>query len=124
MDTPEPDQLRLRGRPQLLLSPGCKAPRHWPGDKFLKGPVPMNWLNAAARLPGKALHMGIAVWHLSGLNRSARTVTLTTTVLREMGIRRTTGYRALAALEQAGLVSVVRQPGRAPVVTLREAAEP
>jgi hypothetical protein len=36
----------------------------------------------------------------------------------ELGVRRHSGYRALKALKAAGLISVVRQPGRSPVVTL------
>jgi hypothetical protein len=35
-------------------------------DRFLKGPVPMPWLATAARLPGKALAVGIALWRLGG----------------------------------------------------------
>ncbi len=27
---------------------------------FLKGPIPMNWLECAGKLPGKALH--VAIW--------------------------------------------------------------
>ena len=29
---------------------------------FLKGPIPMPWLIVAGNLPGKALHVGIALW--------------------------------------------------------------
>ena len=34
-----------------------KPPRHKQGEKFLKGPVPLKWLERAACLPGKALHL-------------------------------------------------------------------
>jgi len=30
----------------------------------------MQWLNVAGRLPGKALHAAIVIWHLSGLLKS------------------------------------------------------
>ncbi|MCU0971805.1 MAG: hypothetical protein MUF57_08490 [Gammaproteobacteria bacterium] len=39
-------------------------------------------------------------------------------MLRELGIARTTAYRALTALEDAALVAVERHPGRLPHVTL------
>jgi DNA-binding MarR family transcriptional regulator len=120
MDRFNPDQLALARGPvkPLPLAAQRKAPRHQPGEKFLKGPIPMNWLNRAAGLPGKALHVGIALWHLAGLTRHVSTVSLSATVLRDMGISRTTGYRALAALEEAGLVRVERQPGRLSRVTI------
>lgn len=38
-----------------------------PGKTFLKGPIPLPWLQGAARLPGKALHVGVVLWFLSGL---------------------------------------------------------
>lgn len=115
----DPGKLALTPTAIPAVKHRCKANRPRPkrGRKFLKGPVPMTWLNTAARQPGKALHVGIALWHLAGLQRS-RTVTLSATVLRELGVARTSGYRALAALEAAGLVAVERHPGRCPVVAL------
>jgi DNA-binding MarR family transcriptional regulator len=67
--------------------------------------------------------VALALWHLSGLNRQAKTVTLTGKVLRELGVERHAGYRGLEALEAAGLVTVERHPGRRPVVTILEPAD-
>jgi hypothetical protein len=50
-----------------------KTPRHKPGEKFLKGPVPLPWLASTAQLPGKSLHLGIVLWFLTGL-KNARAV--------------------------------------------------
>jgi hypothetical protein len=97
-------------------------PRHKPGEKFLKGPIPWTWLAKAAHQPGKALHVAIALWFLAGITRK-RTVALSGAVLQALGVNRHSGYRGLAALEKAGLVSVVRPPGRLPVVTLQEVKE-
>ena len=99
-----------------------RPPRHRAGEKFLKGPIPWSWLAAAAHQPGKALQVAIVLWFLSGVKR-ARTIALSGAVLRGIGVNRHAGYRALAALEEAGLVSVVRHPGRNPVVTLMETTE-
>ena len=66
--------------------------------------------------------MATAIWFWSGIKRS-REVALSMTWLRaNFGVDRFSGYRGLAALERVGLVSVVRHPGRKPLVTLLEAA--
>ena len=97
-------------------------PRHLGNEKFLKGPIPWNWLSQAARLKGYSLHVAIALWFLAGLNRN-RTVALTNTVLQGLGINRFTKSRALKALEQARLVSVTHHQGRNPVVTILEVGQ-
>jgi len=80
----------------------------------------MDWLCAAAKASGKGsgFKVAIALWHLSGLNRQARTVKLSGSLLRNMGVERHAGYRGLEALEQAGLVKVKRHSGRSPLVTI------
>ena len=88
------------------------------GERFLKGPISMKWLNAAACLPGKALHVAICIWHVSGVTRSLQ-VKISSEVLGNMGIKRHAGYRALKSLERRGLVKVVRHRGRCPVVTIK-----
>jgi hypothetical protein len=100
-----------------------RAPRHRADERFLRGPIPWDWLVRAARLPGHALHVGVALWHLSGLHRQSAQVVLHSAVLRELGIARTTAYRALTALEDAALIVVERHPGRLPRVTLLAAEE-
>jgi hypothetical protein len=86
-------------------------------DPFLRGPVPMLWLNAAARLPGKALHVGIRLWFLCGLT-SSRRVQLSLSQMQELGFDRKTAARGLLALQLAGLVEVERHQGRNPRVTI------
>ena len=97
-------------------------PRHRAGEKFLKGPIPWNWLAAAARQPGKALHVAIVLWFFAGVKRTG-TVALSGAALRGFGVNRHAGYRGLAVLERAGLVSVARHPGRMPVVTILGAGD-
>ncbi len=60
---------------------------------------------------------GMAIWYRSGLERSSR-VRLPASLLRDFGVGRYSGYRALRALESAGLVLVVRHRGRCPVVEI------
>jgi hypothetical protein len=85
--------------------------------RFLRGPVPWEWVVAAASLPGKALIVGLCLWRLAGAIRSS-TITLGNSELEPFGIDRATKCRALAALERAGLITVAREPGRFPKVTL------
>lgn len=119
--------------PNALRLPGCppspkreKAPRHKAGERFLRGPIPMAWINAASKAAGKGsgLKVAIAIWYLSGLNRQAKTIKLSSSVLAKMGVKRHAGYRGLEALENAGLVRVERQDGRSPMVTLIRAGGP
>jgi len=122
MDPLDPKRLTLRRTPAVPAPRSEKPPRHKPGEKFLKGPVPWDWIARAAQQPGKALHVAIALWFMAGIKR-ARTVALPGLALRVLGVSRYAGYRALAALDEAGLVAVARHPGRNPVVTILEADE-
>jgi hypothetical protein len=84
---------------------------------FLRGPIPLVWLHHAIKLPGKALAVGLALWFLCGC-REREGVTLTPQTLGQLGVGRKPGYRGLRALEVAGLVQVIRQAGKSPVVRI------
>src|SRR5215831_20452482 len=77
-------------------------------DRFLKGPVPWEWIIRASRLPGKTLILGLCLWRLKGATRKP-SVLLSNSELGPFGIDRAAKSRGLAALEKAGLISVVRQ---------------
>jgi hypothetical protein len=87
-------------------------------SRFLKGPVPWNWIVQASELPGKALIVGLCLWRLRGAVGND-TVMLGNVELEPLGIDRAAKSRALAALERAGLVTIERNLGRLPMVTLR-----
>lgn len=84
---------------------------------FVAGPLPLDWISAAAALDGKTLHVGLAIWYLSGLTKS-RTVRLTSKALALFGVSRDAKYPALKRLMEAGLVTVEQRPGCLPLVTL------
>jgi hypothetical protein len=88
-------------------------------QRFLKGPIPWPALSLAARLPGKALSVYLAVHHRTVVTANA-TVTLPSGLLSELGIGRDAKSRALHALEEAGLVAVERGNGRAARITLKQ----
>jgi DNA-binding transcriptional ArsR family regulator len=87
---------------------------------FLRGPIPLPWLARASVLPGKALAVALALYFLSGLRgNQLHDLRLSSATLKRLGVGdRSTKYRALRALERAGLVRVVRQRGKNPLVTI------
>lgn len=85
--------------------------------KFVKGPIPLDWVTRANALPGKAGAVGIALWFLAGVQRSTRVKT-TVEVERIASCERKALYAALTALEQAALITCDRRPGRRAYVQL------
>jgi hypothetical protein len=97
-----------------------KPPHHKPGEKFIKGPIPWNWITRAGCLPGKALQVAVTIWFLAGIKRTG-TIQLSNKCLRDIGVNRYSKNRALKSLEINRLVAVERHKGRSPVVTILEA---
>src|SRR5438105_2354759 len=114
MSTPDPfDPDRLR-RPVATAAAHPRLPRPGPKELYLGGPIPMGWLGRAANLPGKALHLAVAVW-FEALCTGAKdpAVRVPRRTLRRLGLSsRATRDRALGALAAAGLVAVERRTGR------------
>ena len=107
------DQPTAPGRAPLTKGAALPAAQR----QTLCGRIPLDWLSIAARLPGKSLHAGIALWFAAGLVKSASVPLSNISGLR-FGLDRNAKYRALTWLEGAGLVSVKRKLGRSPVVTI------
>jgi CRP-like cAMP-binding protein len=89
---------------------------------FLKGPIPMAWLNAAAKLPGKTLNVGIAIWWLAGMSKNA-SFKITRKALDQLGVSRDAASDALKRLEEQGLIVVKRSPGQRPTVQIVPVAQ-
>lgn len=88
-----------------------------PSVKFIKGPIPFDWLRSANALPGKAGQVGIALWFLSGVKQS-KIVKVTSEAETLAGCVRQTFAKGLSELEGAGLISVTRNPGQKPTVEI------
>ena len=88
---------------------------------FLRGPIPMDWLNSAARLPGKALNVALAIRWLDGMN-GGQPIKLTAKALNFFHVSQDACRDGLTRLEKAGLVSVTRKPGQRPTVLVRQPA--
>jgi hypothetical protein len=99
---------------------GLSASAQGPEDeRVLKGTVPLAWLETAAKLPGRSLHVGLLLWYEAGVSRSGA-VHLSNILCLRFGIDRNAKYRALRSLEGARLVSVQRKLGRSPLVIIRD----
>lgn len=116
---PPIDLGRLRIAPRSAVAAKERLPRPQVGRHFLKGPIPLDWLEVASRLPGRSLHVGVALWFLGGMHKSP-VIPLSNHTTRRFGLDRNSKYRGLDWLEQAGLISVKRKMGRAPIVTILE----
>jgi hypothetical protein len=121
---PQVGQLRLDAPSGMADQPNKRVPRHKVGQKFLKGPVPLDWLGVAAKQPGKAIHVAIGIWVWAGIKNSRQVAFSMSWLQRTFGVNRCSGYRGLTALEKVGLVSVSRHRGRKPLVTLLDLRVP
>jgi hypothetical protein len=101
-----------------MPSPPPQRPPQRVKGAFLKGPIPLGWLEAAGRLSGKALHVGTFLWYKAGLTKSM-TVKPSYEELRRFGVLPDAFQRALVKLEAAGLVTADKHPGRKPRVTIQ-----
>lgn len=85
-------------------------------ERFIRR-IPLDWALQATALPGQALAVGAMLWFRAGLS-DCRTVRMPYRLLGQGGVSTHTARRALRALEAAGLVSVAKEPGKSPIVTL------
>src|SRR3954462_8563560 len=90
-----------------------------PPKRFLKGPIPWDWVETASKLPGKALALGMLLWREAGID-GIGPVTITSAKAAALGMDRSAKSRAIADLEGAGLVRVERRPRQNPLVTIVE----
>lgn len=88
-------------------------------EKFIRGPIPLEWISRANALPGKAGAVSMALWFLVGV-QSSRTVKLTGEVERIAGCGRKAVYQALRTLADAGLLVAKHRHGARASVTILE----
>ncbi len=92
------------------------APRQAP---FLCGPIPLEWLAVAASLPGKSLHLAIALRWRHGMTKG-KPFKLTKAALAALNVERDAERLGLGRLEHAGLIQVERKPGQRPTISILE----
>jgi hypothetical protein len=70
------------------------------------------------------LLVGLAVWFLAGLRGRQDDLKLTTRILERFGVKgRSAKYKALKALEGAGLIRVLRRHGKNPLLTILDVGD-
>ena len=87
------------------------------GHHLLDACVPFAWLEAAAKLPGKSMHLAIALLRIATVEQTRR-VSLSNLACERFGLNRNAKYRALRSLENGGLIAVERKLGQSPIVTI------
>ena len=111
LNSDEIDEVLSETSQQRRDAQRSKRARH-----FIRGPIPMVWIEQAARLPGNALAVSLLLWFRHGM--SGTSVRLTHELLERFGIGRKAGYRAISALETAGLIQATRKKGKCPEITI------
>ena len=110
-------QVHAMNKETRATAPGRAPKQIQVRPRPFRGPVPISWLSVAAKLPGKSLHAGLAIWYAAEHWRSDQ-VALSNIDACEFGLNRNAKYRALQWLEMAGLISVKRMPGQPPLVSV------
>lgn len=113
----DPTDLRLEAAPHSR-DVKLKPPRHQQGEPFLMGPIPWAWLQRAAECSGKALHVAVYLWWLAGMTNSAEVKVSTTSLEKELGVKRHSAGRALRCLAAARLIKYKPCCGRKPRITI------
>lgn len=82
---------------------------------FLRGPISMEWLGRAAQLPGKTLHVAVALQWLRGMTGD-KPFKLTQKALDRLWVSRDAASDGLSRLEREGLIRVERKAGQRPTI--------
>jgi hypothetical protein len=115
-NTSTPDRLIPTKRLRLDKSTG-KWEEATNKPLFLKGPISMDWISEAAKLPGKALHLAVAIQWLAGMS-PAQKLKITAKALELLGVSKDAYRDGLRRLEEAELISVERRVGQFPWVSI------
>jgi hypothetical protein len=86
-------------------------------ELFIKGPIPLPWLSAAAALPGKPLNVALALWWLAGMSK-AKEIHVNTAALKHFVLSNDAYLDGLNRLECAGLITLARRAGSRALVSL------
>ena len=113
------EDFRAPTSPVSVSKKPTSPPRRKPAGWFIKGPIPGEWISLASKLPGRSLHVALALRYLSGLQKTHR-VKFTGQTRDQFGIPPDAARRGLQALERGGLVAVKGGSGRSPIVTILE----
>ena len=103
-------RLQLDRKTRLLVEAPLKA-------HFIKGPISVPWLSMAAELPGKTLHVAMALMWLDGMKKGDD-FKLTRQSLIKFSVSPDATTDGLRRLERQGLIKVDRKRGSRPVIRI------
>jgi hypothetical protein len=118
--------MEMEFRPTKIVEVKTEASRRLTASRaehYLHGPIRMNDIQAAAKLPGSCLAVLLAIHFRRAVTRQ-KAVTLPSGLLSNFGIDAAAKMRALRHLESATLIQVTRTPGKTAVVELMERHRP
>ncbi|WP_442506115.1 hypothetical protein SH528x_004942 [Novipirellula sp. SH528] len=102
------------GKGKLASAP---LPKHGPGERFIRGPIPLAWFKLASGCGRQAAAVAVLLWYAAGYQRR-NPVKLTPQVLAELAVHPKTARRILGVMADRGLVLVETKRGRSPMVTI------
>jgi hypothetical protein len=92
-------------RAKSVAKSEAKAPAPRINGPFLRGPLPVKWLEVAGRGGGSAaILVGLALWRISGVRHNARAFPVSNVELRIWGIDKHKKRRGIEQLEHLGLI--------------------
>ena len=94
-----------------------ELPKHGKGERFIKGPIPLEWMKLASKCGNRSEAVAVLLWYAAGFQRS-NPVKLSKTILAELKVHPKTAKRVLVRMSDLGLVDVTFHRGRSPVVTI------
>lgn len=115
------DQARAEAQACRPRAPQARATRQTTtkvDGHFVKGPIPLAWMLAAAEMGAGTAKAGVLIWYAAGLWGSYYGISLQPRLWAPHFKCRQTLYRSLDLLERAGLIAVTRARGRSPEVSI------
>ena len=97
--------------------PDClkEAPQKAPNGRFIKGPIPLSWIQKACTVGAEKL--ALYLMYIKGLTGWSK-IPLKSAELERFGLSPKTRRVQLTKLEEAGLVKAEKAVGKKPVVTV------
>ncbi len=92
-------------------------PKPQAGEKFIKGPIPLDWMRKASECGLRGADIGLLLWYAGGWQKR-NPVSVSSLIVQQLPVDPKTCRRVLSKMEAIGLVNVERHRGRAPLITL------
>jgi len=96
-------------------------------EEYIRGPLPLNWLQRASTISRTACVVGLMIWRIayqkklwghSNQRQISGAIKLTTQTCMKWGVCGNSKNTALRLMEKAGLIQLELKRGRSPVVQI------